>query len=183
MNRKRLFVAVEIPQEVKQELSEICEHFQERELFVGRCTPIQNLHVTLKFIGSVAEDVIQNIDASLKNVYANACQGTLGSLGVLPTRRISRILFAHLDCFCLPILAKQIEQELSWIVKPEDRGFKNHITIARIKSIENKENFLYAVDNFQIKPLIFDIKEFLLQESELTPDGPIYTTVASYSLF
>jgi len=50
---KRLFVAVELPQEIKQELAIICDFFAKRELFVGRCMRPENLHVTLKFIGSV----------------------------------------------------------------------------------------------------------------------------------
>lgn len=100
-----------------------------------------------------------------------------------PTRRITRILFTDLDCFCLPILAKQIEQALDWIAVPEDREFKNHITLARVKSIENKEDFLYAVDNFQVKLLSFEIKAFVLKESELTPKGPIYKTISHYDLF
>jgi len=186
VNKKRLFIAVELPQEIKKELAEICEHFVERELFIGKCTKSQNLHLTLKFIGDVHENVICKIDESLKAVYASACKGTLGSLGVLPTRRITRILYAHVDCFCLPILAKEIEDSLSWLVEAEKREFKNHITLARIKNIkdnERKDDFLYAIDNFEVKPLAFDIQEFMLKESELTPDGPVYTNIASYSLF
>lgn len=81
-NKKRLFVAVELSDEIKKEMTEICQHFQERNLFVGNCTAPQNLHLTLKFIGSVDQTVISKIDESLKNIYANACTGTLGNLGV-----------------------------------------------------------------------------------------------------
>lgn len=187
MGKKRLFVAVDLPEDVKKELSIICEHFKKRELFIGRCTRSENLHLTLKFIGPVAESVIQKIDQALKNIYVDSCNATLSNLGVLPTRRISRILFAGLDCFCLPILAKQIEQSfleqgLSWI-KSEEREFKNHITLARIKKIENKEDFLYAVDNFGVPPLEFKIKEFVLKQSELTPEGPVYTILGRYKLY
>jgi len=183
VERKRLFVAVELPKEVKKELSIICDHFAKRELFVGRCTRPENLHITLKFIGSVCEGVVEKIDRDLKNIYIDACKATLHSLGVLPTRRISRILFVGLDCFCLPILAKQIEHNLSWLVKEEEREFKNHITLARIKKIENKEDFLYAVDNFGVPPLEFEIKEFVLKQSELTPEGPVYTDLSRYQLY
>jgi len=183
VERKRLFVAIELPQAVKEELTIICDHFAKRELFIGRCTRPENLHLTLKFIGPVFESVIEKVDADLKNIYVDVCKATLSSLGVLPTRRISRILFAALDCFCLPILAKQIEHNLSWLVPPEERNFKNHITLARIKKIENKEDFLYAVDNFGVPSLEFEIDEFVLKQSELTSAGPIYTTLSRYKLY
>lgn len=102
---------------------------------------------------------------------------------MLPTRRISRILYAGLDCFCLPILAKQIEESLVEYTSPKDHEFKSHITLARIKSISDKENFLYALDNFGMPELSFEAKKFVLKESELTPKGPIYTTIASYTLY
>ncbi|MFC1842711.1 RNA 2',3'-cyclic phosphodiesterase [Candidatus Dependentiae bacterium] len=180
---RRLFVAVEIPQHIKEELETICVHFTKRELFTGTCTSSENLHVTLKFLDSVSEDTIDKITESLKNIHANACKATLSGLGVLPTRRITKILFADLDCFCLSILAKQIEQELSWLLQPEDRDFKNHITIARVKNIEDKELFLHAVDKFQVQALSFDVTAFVLKESVLTPDGPMYSTIASYNLY
>lgn len=183
MEKRRLFVAIELPQEVKKKLAIICQHFTKRELFVGRCTRPENLHLTLKFIGPVFESVIEKIDQDLKNIYVNACKATLLPLDVFPTRRISRILFAGLDCFCISILAKQIEQNISWLVPPEKKDFKSHITLARIKNIENKEDFLYAVDNFGIPPMEFEVKEFVLKQSELTPEGPIYTVLKRYVLY
>lgn len=185
MSSKRLFVAIELPDDAKKELGIVCDFFKKRELFDGRCTAPENLHLTLKFIGDVHEDALDGIDKALKNIYVNACVAKLSVLGVFPTRRIVRILFAGLDCFCLSILAKQIEQNLSDFVQPESkpREFKNHITLARIKAINNKEDFLYALDNFGVPPVSFDIKEFVLKESELTPQGPVYTTLKRYSLF
>jgi len=180
---KRLFVAIELPPDIKKELSIICDFFTQRELFVGRCTCPENLHLTLKFIGLVYKDVVPAINEKLKNIYCNACTGTLAPLGVLPTRRISRILYAGLDCFCLPILAKQIQESLKDYTRPKDHEFKNHITLARMKQIPNKEDFLYALDNFGMPELSFDIKEFVLKESELTREGPIYTTIARYTLY
>jgi len=50
VERKRLFVAIELPQEVKEELAIICQYFAKRELFVGRCTRSENLPQKGQFI-------------------------------------------------------------------------------------------------------------------------------------
>lgn len=183
MEKSRLFVSIALPEEVTQELIRICQYFTKRELFEGRCTRPENLHLTLKFIGSVSDTLVPKIDEILSNVFANEGKATLDGLGVFPHRRRIRILFVDLECTQLHILAKQIEQALFELFEPEVRAFKSHITIARIKKIEDQEKFLREVDRFVVKPISFDITEFTLVQSELTPNGPVYTTVASYPLY
>jgi len=180
--KKRLFVAVELPQEIKDELASICAFFAKKELFVGRCTRPANLHLTLKFIGAVNKNVVPKINEALQAISFNVCQAKLGSLDVLPSRRMIKILFAHLNCPPLGILAKQIETVLADFVAPETRDFKNHVTIARIKSVQDKEKLLQEVDRFAVPALSFAIEEFVLKESELAPEGPIYKDVQRYVL-
>jgi 2'-5' RNA ligase len=184
---KRLFIAIDLPEEIKKELQNVCNFFIERNLFSGKCVGIANMHITLHFIGFATDDCVRKISKALSNVYVRKCKARLTVLDVLPTRRVSRIIFASLDAFCISILVKEIKQlflrqDLPWIENTR-RPYRNHITLARIKKIEHKEDFLYALDNVGLKPLEFDIQEFKLKESVLTPDGPIYTTIGSYNLF
>jgi len=181
--KKRLFISVELPEEVKSELKRVCDYFAGKDLFVGRCVRPENMHLTLQFLGSVYENMLPKIDRALKNVSFKICKAKLGQLDVLPSQKNMRILFADLHAPQLHRLAKQIEEVLAGIFDAEDREFKNHITIARIKSIKDKDTFLEQIAQFKVSPLGFEITEFSLQESELTPEGPIYKTVSSYKLF
>jgi len=183
VEKKRLFISIELPQEIKLELAKVCDHFARKELFVGRCIKPENMHLTLQFLGSVYDNILPKIDRALKNVSFKSCKAKLGSLDVLPSKKKIKILFANLNSPTLHILAKQIEEVLSDIFESETRDFKTHITIARIKSIEDKDAFLEQVSYSEFAPLEFEITEFLLKESELTPEGSIYKTVSSYKLF
>jgi len=182
VEENRLFIAIDLPDVVKEELERICRYCKKRKLFVGRCTRPENFHLTLKFLGSVSEDVLPQVDELLQNIVASPCKAMLGHLGIFPHRRLMRVLYAELFSAPLEVLAKQIEQSLAGICEPEDREFKNHVTIARIKKVENKGFFLREVEGFAVKPLEFEINEFLLMCSDLLPEGPVYTTLARYRL-
>jgi len=176
----RLFVSVDIPD--NYELRKICKNFWEQKFFFGRCTKAENFHLTLKFLGDVSEDRIPEIDAALKRVSFPIFEAHLGKLGVLPSRQQIRILFTHVVCAQLSILAKQIEDVLDPLFERENRELKSHVTIARIKTVKKKEQFLRAVDETEISDLPWKVDSFVLKKSTLTEDGPIYETVARYKL-
>jgi len=179
----RLFVAIEFPQQVCKKLTSICNYVAQKEPFLGRCTRPENIHLTLKFIGKVAENVVPEIDAALKTISFQSCFARLGPLDVLPTRKKIRILFVHLLCPELAQLAQRIEDVLADRFEPEARLFKSHVTLARIKSIDNKKEFLREIDEFAVLPMQWSIDSFVLKRSVLTQEGPIYTTIARYGLF
>ena len=87
----RLFVAIELPQQVRDNLDSICNDVAQKELFVGRCKRSENIHLTLKFFGEVAESVVPEIDAALKTISFQSCTARLGSLDVFSTRKKIRI--------------------------------------------------------------------------------------------
>ena len=179
----RLFVAIELPQQVRDNLASICNDIAQKELFVGRCTRPENIHLTLKFFGEVTESVVPEIDAALKAISFQSCTARLGSLDVFSTRKKIRILFIQLLCPELVQLAQKIQDVFSDRFEPEDRLFKSHVTLARIKSIDNKKEFLREVDEITISPMQWSIDSFVLKRSVLTREGPLYTTIARYPLF
>jgi len=182
LRKVRLFVAVLLPDYVIQELLPICEQLKKQLLFVGHCTRPQNLHITLKFLGFVDKALIPKIDERLKAVHAPLCKATIGKLGVLPHPKMVRILFADIHSPELSTLVKQVEVALADMFASEDRAFKAHMTIGRIKKVRDKAAFLAQIDKVELLPLEFEIHSFFLIQSELTPNGPIYKAIASYTL-
>jgi len=179
----RLFVAIELPQQVREKLASICNDVAQKKLFLGRCTRPENIHLTLKFLGEVAESVVPEVDAALKTISFQSGVARLGSLDVFPTREKIRILFIHFLCPELVQLAQRIEDILADRFEPEARLFKSHVTLARIKSIDNKKEFLREIDEFTVSPMQWSIDSFVLKRSVLTQEGPVYTTIARYALF
>jgi len=180
--KQRLFVAIELPQQVRDDCAQVCQYFAQQELFVGRCTRPTNIHLTLKFLGEVKSDIVPVIDAALKTISHKSMQVHLGSLDVLPTRQNIRILFAHVIGDRLSSLAKKIEDVLADQFEPETRPFKSHATIARIKSIKDRRKFLHELDMTTVSSSAWHINSFVLKSATLTQKGSLYNNVAQYKL-
>lgn len=178
--KRRFFVAIELPEEIASKLVKVCDHFAKKDLFIGRCTRSENFHLTLKFLGEVEPEVIPEIDAVLQTVSFEPCDAHLGALDVLPTREKIRIFFAYLVCPEVVILAKQIEDALSFKFEREMRPFKSHVTIARIKQVTNTKKFLHELDSFVFPLMQWKINSFVLKSSVLGQDGPTYEVIKRY---
>ena len=76
-------------------------------------------------------------------------------------------------------LQKQIDDRLAGLFESEAR-FMSHITIARMKKIYDKKEFLKYVKNIKHKPIKFKVKEFILKKSELFDEGPVYSNLETF---
>lgn len=78
-------------------------------------------------------------------------------------------------------LQKRIDKALQNDFTEEER-FMGHITIARVKTVSNKEALLTYLDNYTIKPQRTEVSSFQLKQSVLTPSGPRYKTIQSFKI-
>lgn len=147
----------------------------------------KNIHITLKFLGDTDEEQIDEIEKIMKN----SVEGTdpfniqLKSTGVFPNQNYIKIIWIGIhNGDQIGIIANKIDEELSEIgFKKEKRGFSAHLTIARVKSAKNKEQLMQIIEKY--KEFEFaDIKvdSIKLKKSDLTPKGPIYTTLKEIKL-
>src|SRR3989344_1105647 len=160
----RLFIAINLPKEVKDYLWELKEEF--RELGKFNLTAKSKYHITLKFLGEIKED--------LSEIKFSSFETSLNKLGCFN----DRILWINL----IPEegvlkLAKLIDQEFM----EKEQRFSAHITLARIKSIKNKNKFIEKLET-KVKPIKFKISSFELMKSILSKDGAKYETLETYSL-
>ena len=102
---------------------------------------------------------------------------TLNELGVFSQQFIKMVWVKVSTVSLQPV----IDNYLKNIFEPEHR-FMGHITIARVKKIEDKQSFIKLINNATINKIIFTIKEFYLKESILTNEGPIYKVIDKYCL-
>jgi 2'-5' RNA ligase len=147
----------------------------------------ENLHLTLKFLG----DTDENLSEKIEEIIKNSVEGTdsfeiqLKGAGVFPNQNYIRVMWIGIRKGDeIGKIAKKIdEQLLEYGFEKEKRGFSAHLTIARVKSARNKENLLQIIEKYRdIEFGSINVDSIKLKKSELTPEGPIYTTLKQVKL-
>ncbi len=174
----RCFIALELPETIVDEVLSIQHRLKQTQSIKARYTKPENIHLTLKFLGEQPESLISKIQQKLELSTLPSTTVEVGHAGVFSKRDI-RIVWVHLKG--VDALQKQVDTLMSEWFKPEER-FMSHITLARVKQVYNRQELFTFLDDIHIKPCTLSTKHIHLMKSALTPDGPIYETIASYSL-
>jgi 2'-5' RNA ligase len=185
----RLFVALEIPAAVRDNLAALIKELRELSTKVvdkrPRWVRRENLHVTLKFIGEVSPAKLEGIRGALSAIRTESpVEITFRGLGFFPNEQHPRVLWAGLDVSAnLSPLAADIDGALETQGIPcERRAFTPHLTLARIEPPGLHEKLRAAIQKNGERAFgSFQAREFHLIESKLKPSGAEYTTLASYS--
>jgi 2'-5' RNA ligase len=174
----RLFVAIDLPELVKEKVAGMITG----ELTGARRVPLEQLHLTLRFIGDVAEEMFGTIKNSLSRIMATPITLTLKEVGHFPPGKHPRVLWVGVEeSEPLRELQKKIELALiSAGTETEKRGFSPHITIARLKETPPAKIALLEEGNRLFVAGPFPVEEFLLYSSTLTREGAIHKKEAVY---
>lgn len=175
----RLFVAVELPKEIKDELYTFQLKLKPflKAVFVHK----KNLHLTLKFLGDVEEKKVEGIKRKLKEIKLKKFKVKLDGTGVFPNEKFIKIVWVGLSPEKKVMdLQKAVDGELIEFSERETR-FVSHLTLARVKNVKHKKELLDLLKAMRVKGE-FTISEFSLIKSELSKDGPSYTTLDTYNL-
>ena len=145
------------------------------------------VHITLKFLGDTEETLIDNIEGIMKNAVKDVgpFEIELSGTGVFPNEKyISVIWIGIKNGDQIGVVADKIDEQLSKIgFKRENRGFSPHLTIARIKTSRNKDKLLQVIEKYKdIEFTTIKVDSIKLKKSDLTPKGPIYTTLGEVKL-
>jgi RNA 2',3'-cyclic 3'-phosphodiesterase len=146
-----------------------------------------NIHLTLAFLGDTADDLISVAGIILKQ----KCTGfgdfkfNLNGAGVFKNYRDPRVIWIGIDTN--EKLTQLNDRILSGLkdagFKLEDRQFRPHITLGRIKSLKNPDALRSALEEYQNSQIQeVHVKEVILYESILKPTGPVYKSIGRFSL-
>ncbi|MFQ5531141.1 MAG: RNA 2',3'-cyclic phosphodiesterase [Candidatus Nanoarchaeia archaeon] len=171
----RCFIAIDFPKEIKEKIKEIQEKLPE---FYGKKTEFENLHLTLKFLGEVSKEKLEHINNGLRTINFKRLECSIDSTGVFSEKYI-RIVWLHLNG-CSE-LQKQIDEVLEKMFQKEKR-FMGHITIARVKSIKDKQRFLKEFKKIKFEKIYFKVNSFYLKRAILKPEGPEYKVLEGFKL-
>ena len=186
----RTFIAIELPREIKDILAGIQEELRQARADVKWVNP-ENIHLTLKFLGEIEQDLVKQINALLENIaQENSCfRLYLSGLGAFPKLRYPRVIWisAASDQPVIDI-ANDLERRLVKIGLPaESRRFSTHITLGRVRSGKNQKALVQAIEslnkNLSSSPQPeFKVLQLTLFKSTLTPQGPIYEALSTHPL-
>ena len=176
----RLFIAIEIPEEVKDYIAEVQRKINTDENKI-RFVKKEQMHLTLKFLGEVQPNITEEIKNNLKKITFKPFSVVLDNLGVFPSESYIRVIWIGLKPEALIVeLQKDIDEKFKQLFKKE-KNFKTHITLARVKFIENKKQFIEKLKNIKIENRKIDVNNFKLVKSTLTQKGPVYNDLEVYS--
>jgi 2'-5' RNA ligase len=191
----RLFVALDIAPEIRQRLARFLDGVREFAPDV-RWVRAESLHLTLKFIGEQPDRKLEHIQHALAAVRSPATELNFRGYGFFPTALSARVFWVGVEADeHLAPLAVLVERSLEPLgIKPEDRAFSPHLTLARGKSAapqrrpgdRSNRNFQRLQEKLHALPQpefgTMTAREFFLYQSKLSPAGSQYTQLQRFPL-
>lgn len=175
----RTFIAIELPQEFTSQIDQLQNNLRKTNVDVSWVKP-QNVHITLKFLGEVKEDKIEEVHQAVEiavvgiKIFPVSLQG----LGGFPNLKRPRVIWIGVEKGkeILAQLGPKLEEEFFKIgFAKENRDFTPHLTIGRVKSPKNLEKLAAEINKTVFETQEFQVKEVVVMKSTLQPTGSIYT--------
>jgi 2'-5' RNA ligase len=183
---KRTFIAVKIPvsKQTAEEIQNIKYELQDEKI---KWVEIFNMHITLFFVGDTDEEMIQKISFNLYDLLNSKESFILKGKGVGVFKNLNnpRVLWMGIEeseyLQHLKLAIDQMMKKLGFEI--EIRKFKPHLTLGRIKYVNDKrklKNVLDCYKEFYFQD--FEINKVIFYESKLTPGGPVYKVIKQIHL-
>jgi 2'-5' RNA ligase len=183
----RAFIAIELPDAVKQFIGDIQNRLRAARVNCRWVKPA-NIHLTLKFLGDVAPDRLDDIHTAMTAAAAGQVPFNLRARGFggFPNLRRPRVLWIGMDgqTDSLANLQKCLDDSLAEIgFESEKRPFKGHLTLGRAKGRSDAAQFDPIADTInETGSETFQINDIVLFKSVLQPTGAVYTALGRSSL-
>lgn len=180
---KRIFMAIDISVEARRKVSGYIETLRGEfpRVRVGWEKP-EKIHLTLKFLGETDEKQLRNLIEAVEKTARRIWifKMRISETGVFPSPKNARILWlgAKDEAGSLRELNKILESECETNNFPrEKRTFKPHLTIARLREPDKSAELVGVHTGNEFATASFDVKELIIFQSELHPNGSFYTPI------
>ena len=187
METVRSFIAVEIPDAIRQKLREFLRELRDTGADVKWVRP-EGMHLTLKFLGAVERDLLEKVSLSLGPVVEKFDPFELKAegAGCFPSLRNPRVVWAGLTDpeGAVVRLQREIETTTAGLGFPsEERSFKPHLTLGRVRSPKGKNSLTQTVERqINLGFGSFRVERVILFRSDLRPEGAVYTRLQEFYL-
>ena len=170
----RVFVAIEIS---KTQILENIKKFQENVKIDAKPTRTDQIHFTLQFLGEVDEILCEKIKNLLNEISFSEFEISLNGVGGFPNLKNPRVIWIGIEkngAEKLISLAKEVEMKLISLGFEQDKKFKPHLTIFRVKKKINDISVMmkdYQTIDFGTQT----VSKIKVKRSVLSPKGPEYS--------
>lgn len=184
---KRLFIAIPVNEENKENIRKLLDELRKLSL-EAKIERIENMHLTLKFLGNTEGNKIEIINQGLSEIAKKhqEFEAEFRRFGFFPNARNPRIFWLGIEEPAQKIINLQsdIEKAMERLgYEREKKPFKSHLTLARIKNSRNIIKFIESIKKFS--ELTFEpvrVNHFILYESILKPEGAEYYALKKFFL-
>ncbi|MGC8849470.1 MAG: RNA 2',3'-cyclic phosphodiesterase [Candidatus Bathyarchaeia archaeon] len=176
----RCFIAVDVyDHALKESILEVQRRLESLDAKFTFVDP-EKMHLTLKFLGEVSDSKIGEIKESLGDLKFPPFDLRLEGVGVFPNPNRPRVIWIGVSEGADEIskLAEKVDDSLRRLGFPsETKGFKPHLTIARVKR-GGGAALARILQEYSLRDFgTSKVESVKLKKSVLTPSGPIYTTL------
>jgi 2'-5' RNA ligase len=190
MSLLRLFIAVEIPHEIQQNIHQETAAIQKEIGGLVRWVPPGNMHLTLKFLGDVSTP---NVDF-LTQMLRTEAEGIdcfsfhLAGIGSFPSPKRPRVIYIGIQApAALVTLQRGIESASRRLGYPsEERPFSPHLTLGRVRqnaTAADQQKIRRTLEGIQVDVLgTARVDSVHLFKSDLKPGGSVYSRLYSAPL-
>lgn len=187
----RAFIAIDLTPDVQERLDQVSNQLKE---LLGkspiRWVPVENIHLTLKFLGNVSManlEVLTNIIQTVASGY-QPFEISIGGLGAYPRLHRPRVIWVGVEAPQeLAMAQRSLETETARLgYAQEDRSFSPHLTLGRVSrnaSTRDIRATAEVLDSFTVGFLgVVRVNAVHLYQSDLKPDGAVYKCLFSATL-
>jgi 2'-5' RNA ligase len=183
MSAIRAFLAVEIGGSARRAAAvaarRLAREVRGREV---RWARPETYHLTLRFLGEIAEEQVAPLAARVAETVADLAPFDLrlGALTAFPSPRRPRVVAVTVEPEApLAALARRVEAAVIHAGLPgEDRAFRPHLTLGRVRDRAHPD--LGAAEPLEASP--FRVAEVVLFASDLRTDGAVHTPLERIAL-
>lgn len=181
----RLFTGIFPPDDITHEMRSLRSGAGDQDV---RWMPLENLHATLVFIGSVGPDEVENVREALSTVRFDAFSVAVRGVGAFPDPQRARVLWAGLEP---PDPVRRLFEAVRAALEPvvrsglarsnrSTRPYHPHITVARASAKERIDARHWIEKHAEFQGRTFRVDAFELVRSRTKPEGSEYTVIGRF---
>lgn len=186
----RLFVACELPDDVKDAVATVTRSIREQSGSSVRWVNPNGVHLTLKFLGEVPQNKLPAIKIALQEAVVRHSPFNLefSNIGTFGGREGLRIMWIGIagDVLRLEALTRDVNRALEVVgFEGDRRPFRPHLTLGRVRdhiSTRDRAAIEVAVGKTDVPAVAWRTSQISLIKSTLTPRGPVYEVISTFPL-
>lgn len=178
----RAFFAIDLPENIRHEIISFIKLLKKTNPDKNiRWVNSENLHITLKFLGNVTQSQCERFLPEIETAISGwgKIEIKLDKLVLFPSKRKPMIIALSLSSFeqLAALTGKIEEQVVNYNIPAENRLFKPHLTLARIK-----DKNICEFKEVEFLPLVFETQRVTLFCSEISHFGSRYVPLQHITL-